>query len=344
VQVLVIGYGKIGQIKALLWRSLGAVVYVYDINPSVIQKALDDGYKSYVGRIPDQELIVDISSPAGQHYISLQWLVDNISSPLQYILIEKPLVSSVEELTKFTSISESLRSKLILNESYFSSRGLRKLVDSVNEKPLHVEIELSKNRLDDIANGRFFDYKLGAIGIETPHMLAILQMLDLSIHNIDISEANLYVDSKQTENQGFEIFFTTNGTSVVLRSFLGDFSSTNSQIIKSNSTVRSINIHTKLRDFRLEFDPAPKLPRYHSRLTIRRINENKESVSEFADDHLREHMVQFQNKDPVNPLIMFNNAVHLSTVLHTLKDSVKVIDVPARTAEISQQIITQEGV
>ncbi len=343
MHVLVIGYGKIGQIKALLWKSLGVTVYVHDVSQPVVHKAVNDGFKSYKECLTGKKLTIDISTPAEQHYNSLKWAIETISSSIDQILIEKPLASSLEELANFTSLEENLKSKLTLNESYFSSAGLLQLMNSIDETPLHIEIELSKNRLDDVAHGRFFDHSLGAVGIETPHMLAILQMLHIPLNKISVSYASLYVDSRQIENQGFEMSFMTAGTSVLLRSFLGDFTRSESRLIKSNRTIRYVKVRTKLNDYVLEFDPAPDLQRYHSRLTMRQSGKTKSTVSEFTDNHLKEHMLHLQNEDPVNPLLSFDNAVYLSSLLNKFRDSFNYTKIDSQLMETRPALITRKG-
>lgn len=343
VQVLVIGYGKIGQIKALLWESLGATVYVHDVSQPAVQKALNDGLKSYKECVTGKKLTIDISTPAEQHYKSLKWAIETISSSIDQILIEKPLASSLEELANFTSLEETVKSKLRLNESYFSSAGLLQLMTSIDETPSHIEIELSKNRLDEIARGRFFDHNLGAVGIETPHMLAILQMLHIPLEKICVSYASLYVDSRQIENQGFEMSFIAAGISVLLRSFLGDFTRSESRLIKSNRMARYVKVRTKLNDYVLEFDPAPDLQRYHSRLTMRQSGQSKPVVSEFTDNHLKEHMLHLQNKDPVNPLLEFENAVYLSSLLNKFRDNLDDIKIDSQLMGTTPVPITRKG-
>lgn len=338
MQVLVIGYGKIGRIKASLWQSLGASVYVHDVSNAVLQKAVVDGFKTVDQCSASEDLTLDISTPAGQHFSSLEWGVQASVSPIHQILIEKPLASSPVELKKFKKLGMSTRSKIVLNESYFSSIGLRKLAATVDTTPQHIAIELSKNRLQDITNGRFFDYELGALGIETPHMIAILQMLNVAVDQASISKAILHVDSNRVENQGFEISLQSNGTDVVLRSFLGDFSFSSTGEMKSNKTIRNIMVRTQSQNITLEFDPARDLPRYHSRLTIQEID-NNQVTTEFADDHLRKHMAQLQNKDPVNSFLGFDNAAYLSDTLSKLRGSFKIDRIPDHTIET----ITQEG-
>lgn len=343
MHVLIIGYGKIGQIKARLWKSLDATVYIYDSKASAIKKALGIGYQPYNNCLTVDELIIDISSPSEQHYKSLVWAINKFQKSIKLILIEKPLTSSKNELEYFLSLDESIKSKIVLNESYFSSTGLLKLIKTISGAPAYVEIELSKNRLFDIAQGRFFDKNLGSIGIETPHMLAILQMLGIQVNNIEITYANLYIKLGQIENQGFEIHFSSNGTAIVLKSFLGDFTCSESKLMYSNSTVRRVKVRTKTQECILEFDPATMLPRYHSRLTSRRFSQQNKRVREFADDHLKQHMLQLTNGCPVNHLLRFDNAIHLSSILIQLRDNVKVIHLTNDNGGTPQEILTKKG-
>jgi len=102
-------------------------------------------------------------------------------------------------------------------------------------------------------------------------------------------------------------------------------------------------VRTETNDYVLEFDPASDLPRYHSRLTSSQLSQSKTTVTEFADDHLREHMLQFQKNDSINSLLKFDNAVYLSSVLSKLRSSFNVISISNVLMETMPQSVAQKG-
>jgi predicted dehydrogenase len=184
--VLVVGFGKIGAIKSEIWKSLGAEVYVYDVSPSANKRIIEAGYTPFtlLDDTTIKELIVDISTPAAKHATALDWALSTLSVCPRIILLEKPLVSSEAELAVLLDVLKSNPDvnlqHIFVNESYYASTALRKVKELVGESGESIQgltVDLSKNRIMDNDNGRFFDYELGAIGIEMPHMIAIAQYM-----------------------------------------------------------------------------------------------------------------------------------------------------------------------
>jgi predicted dehydrogenase len=204
MQVLIIGYGTIGRVKARVWKSLGLDVLVYDTSLNAIVRARNDGYAIYVPRTSlHGEYLVDISTPAGHHWQALEWALANGPACPRAVLIEKPLASNETEIQAFRALNDSALGKhlahnIFINESYVSSSALailKRSIEAVGEIIESLEVELSKNRLADNSQGRFFDRYLNAIGHEVPHMLAVLQMFGFDVEQVLRSKpATLYID------------------------------------------------------------------------------------------------------------------------------------------------------
>ncbi len=332
MRVLIIGYGKIGRIKAFLWKKLGFKVYIFDINNNAEIRALKDGFKLFDGVI-DKDTIVDISSSSGQHFNSLKWLIDYPLTNLpKLILIEKPLFSSDTENNLYkkllkTNKQKNLMDRIYLNDSYYESEGLKLLVNSIDSKIKKIIIELSKNRLHDIENGRFSDEELMSIGIEVPHILAVLQILNIDLKKIGDIQSRIFKDSEKEQNQGTVIKFKNEETTIEISSFLGDFKISDDTIAFANNDVRKVIIETINKDFLLEFDPIKGLPRYHSRLSTNDKQNKVNKVVTIQDNHLVAHMKKLIVGEQNKKLTGYDNAEFLARLLIDFKNRSHILKI-----------------
>lgn len=335
MNVLLIGFGKIGQIKAALWQSMGLTVLVYDISPRAQELIVKSGYQVITPVTLKElqlsnELIIDVSTPASTHASALAWALDTLAPNYpMYILLEKPVVSSAEELRTLALTlarhSDFDKNNLIVNESYFSSVALHEvkaMIDESGEELKLVSVELSKNRISDNDNGRFFDYSLGALGIEMPHMVAILQYFGLSLSELACQSPKLYVDRDRFDNQGFTMHYKDNRTSVELKSFLGNFRvSNNSAHQKNEGIIRVLELATKSRHYKIIFDPAPGVPRYHAKIVVADKTENVISETVISDNHLRQHLRQLSSNQKLDTgnLSSLDNGLKIAGILLKLQ-------------------------
>ena len=229
--MLVVGYGKIGRVKSFIWSSLGRDVCVYDTSIHKNEQAELDGFRLFKPDVPfDEDLIIDISTPASCHLGSLRWTFDNIKRHPRTILIEKPLVSSREELKALVKLlsktDEQLRRRIAVNESYYLSLALDRIIKNIeyeSSKITKVRMELSKNRLEDVWNGRFVDEHLGPMGIELPHMIAMAQRLGFDPRRFLVRDVSIFQDGNMVHNEGFRLELSHELTSIAMESYLGAF-------------------------------------------------------------------------------------------------------------------------
>lgn len=94
MNVLIIGFGTIGKIKARVWKSKNLQVLIYDKNRS----------EEYVGMNKDYAIVsnlnsikhvdyIDICTPSGTHVSLLKEILKRRIN-FENVLIEKPLFSS----------------------------------------------------------------------------------------------------------------------------------------------------------------------------------------------------------------------------------------------------------
>ena len=297
-KVLILGCGTIGRIKARLWLSQGADVYLYDTNPVQIDNllAIDERLRRF--KHDTDGYIVDISTPSNRHASSLLWAIETIQNP-KTILIEKPICTNPSDKALINQLLRDYKHvPVYVNESYFWSSALdwlsSQLVEN-HETIVSIEINLSKNRLADAKVGRFFDKELETYGIEVPHAFAVLQKLGFD--KFKVCENTLYRDKETSVNQGVHIALSdVNKRTITIDSFLGDFMIQNGQVMQ-NSLTRQIAVTTdKNNSYHISFDPAPNERRFKSVIIV---NDTERIVLE--DDHLRKHLecIQAGNLDAI---------------------------------------------
>jgi len=348
MRILIIGYGKIGRVKASIWKSLGCEVYVYDVKKAAMDSAKSDGLNLYTDSSKMVgDYILDISTPAGQHFKSLHWALGHGAGHPKAILIEKPLASTTDECTLFedfmkTDAGQKFANKIFVDESYYSSPSLNLLKETIQknkEEILSLEIELSKPRLPDRVSGRFFDVELGALGVEAPHMLAILQLLGQNLSSFKPEAVYLFVDEQRIENQALLLTAQNKGIAISLISYLGDFRVKGGKLVKNNGIKRHVKIATNKSHYFLELDPVTALPRMRARLQIKSPENNRRVLIPIDDDHLKNHLSYFlsgQSLAPNAELFEMKNAMLVSkTLIATRRQSRTILlknFVPSTTA------------
>jgi predicted dehydrogenase len=334
MDVLILGYGKIGQIKGRIWQSLGRKVHVYDPDERKAAQIEADGNVAYQpGQRLGDDLVIDISTPSGAHTSSLAWILAKPELRPRTIFAEKPLVSSLDELAKLeellaTPAAKGIREKIIVNESYYLSSALEYLIGEIRRLSATVtgvRVDLSKNRLADVSKGRFVDAHLGPMGIETPHMLAMLQALGFDFGDLSITKSVIFQDPMDVHNAGFRVDLAKNDIPVVIESYLGDFRVLDSgKLAPNDGIVRVLEVTTDKATLRIEFDPVPGLPRYISRV----------GTKEIEDNHLGKHWAEIHRGYPkeLKRYTGVDNALATSQFLLRLRAEAEVVSVPSTGA------------
>lgn len=338
MHVLVIGYGKIGRIKALNWQSLGRQVIVFDTNTEKRQQATTDGFALFEDSHKYRDLIADISTPASFHLTSLEWMLSHVTPMPRSVLIEKPLVSNETELNQLMQLLDAnptLNDRLVVNESYHLSTALRYVAQDIvksGAKITSIKAELSKNRLNDIAQGRFTDDYLGPLGIELPHMIAMVQALGMELKHIDIQDVAIVEDKHTPHNSGFTIDLRANGISVTMSSYLGNFRLDNDRPVLNKDIVRSLEVETTAKVYKVLFDPVAGHQRYMSEVsTVDPTFKATERIV-MEDNHLKENLQKLHRKTKhtdIDRLLSIHNSVAVSNFIFELKKAAQHKDIAA---------------
>lgn len=345
-RVLILGCGTIGRIKALLWLRLGCAVYVYDNNASQMQQILrtDSRLKPFDSHLDNDIDLVDISTPNDQHAICLRWTFETIPD-IKTVLIEKPICSNAEDKVLIEDLLHKNNKALVyVNETYFWSDGLkwiRARLRHDHDQITDISINLSKNRLADLKNGRFFDHDLESYGIELPHAYAILQTLDFSLDALVVEKNINYKSQTNLSNQGLSLQLKDDQDRFIqVFSFLGNFRVVDGHIMK-NHLERSVRIKTKNgREYKVEFDPAPGLDRYKSRITV---DEKTEFIVD--DNHMKTHLKNALHgvvDDRIAHYLSPSNSLKIYDLIKSKSDGWHIEFIPDNV--ISKYTVVGEGV
>ncbi|MGT2686173.1 dehydrogenase [Streptococcus porcinus] len=265
--ILIIGFGKIGKIKADKWLSRGYNVYVKDLKFSSMKllnknvNVLDDLSREY--------FTIEICTPTNDHLRVLKTIVKTYL--YSYISIEKPLCNKLEDLEEMILLVESqphLSKKVFANEQYFFSKIIEKLLQAECfslDKTKEITIDFSKDRIKDNENGRFLDQEILGYGIELPHIIAVISYLGISLEKFKkgIFVNTIYIKDLEKHDYSIEISSCINQMVVKITSNLGSFAIREGKIKGGDvKTVRRVTIDDKI----ITFDPHPKLERYTSEL------------------------------------------------------------------------------
>lgn len=301
--VLTVGFGKAGSVlHGPHWLNEGFNIVATDTNPARLETAyLSDTMRvaQEAGRLTTldslSELsappsIIDITTASGHHEEAVNRTLEALDRhgvrgrDLTW-LIEKPIVSSEAEGQRLMSLFEAGDldlEKVFVNENYVASRGVDqavKIVEQGSSPVTQVDVVFYKNRLPDEQDEkkpRFVDRGLNAFGIEVSHMLAVGQGLSgMNEHTpTEIIQSDYYHDVHGVDgSEGTYTIVRANDSGVILRMAqgLGPFEMDADGNRTPNAKPGIIRYATAEQadghQVRVDFDPVPGIPRYHSKIT-----------------------------------------------------------------------------
>lgn len=172
----IVGLGNVGRLHGAILSAQGRPFIGVDPNPAA------DCFRSFdelPRPIRDQIGFWHICTPTGLHLSVVRRILE--FNERARLLIEKPICQR-DQLSAMRSVLACCpEARVLVNEQYRYSAALHWL-RSTREKrshaaPIHIEIEMSKNRQSDVANGRFVDNQAGVFGYEWPHLTTALSVL-----------------------------------------------------------------------------------------------------------------------------------------------------------------------
>lgn len=212
-----IGFGKIARIHDEQLQKHGVLtVGILEVDPERIRAIEQVGLRA-IGSLQEAVSIrpdfYDICTPTHARLEILRQLC--ALDPLANILIEKP-ICDFQDVAQIQQVLQQHRGRIVINENYASSNVTLAVQDELAIRgitPTRVIIESTKNRGADFLAGRFIDTRLGALGYEGSHLLALIgafgegytkaHLLDSDIDNIALSQPDfLPQETVHLVNQG----------------------------------------------------------------------------------------------------------------------------------------------
>lgn len=309
-KVLIIGLGKIGQLKAKIYKELGYFVIGLDKDTNINKLTNMDEIVHSLSMLDLNSINhIDICVPTKYHIILLQDLLSLKNTAR--IIVEKPLCSNHADLEVFQKLGTIYpNAEIIYSENYLFSSTLDKLEELIKQYSLTVQLiiaEFSKDRKSDILAGRFVDGELEGFGIEIPHILAILEYLGFGISQVNSLETddlivgrellprqgNIKITAETIKNQTIEIFQSLDGRINHVSEFykIPHIGST------INRTYRILELLCK-EGFviAVQFEPIEDLQRFISRVTLYK---DKQLIVSFdyADNTLRTLITNIEDQN-----------------------------------------------
>ncbi|MFF5176358.1 hypothetical protein ACFY3U_27575 [Micromonospora sp. NPDC000089] len=174
MRAVIVGLGNIGRRYARFLQEYGFENVLVD----------SDGRFSHrrVAEVDDPRG-VDVwivSTPTADHLAVVQEILE--LAPMAAVLLEKPACHPEQISTLAWLASRYREARLLVNDVYAHSATVATLASITHARATHdpvaqITVEFSKNRLQDVADGRFVDSVYGDVGYEWFHMLSILRAL-----------------------------------------------------------------------------------------------------------------------------------------------------------------------
>lgn len=196
-----IGYGKIARIHDEQLRQHGVqTIGILEISPERIRDLEQAGFRA-IGSVREavslQPDFYDICTPTHARLEILRQLCT--LDPQANILIEKP-ICDFQDIAQIQQLLQHHRGRIVVNENYASSSvtvAVQQELASRGITASRLIVESTKNRGADFLAGRFIDRRLGALGYEGSHLLALIgefgegyemsRLLDSDVDSIQIS-------------------------------------------------------------------------------------------------------------------------------------------------------------
>ncbi|MDH6580503.1 Gfo/Idh/MocA family oxidoreductase [Kitasatospora sp. MAP5-34] len=176
MRVAVIGVGRIGGLHVANLRAASHRTVTVDLRPEADFRDVREVPDALVPQIDAWV----VSTPTHLHLQTLRQILTRARAAR--VLLEKPAAVPSELAALSRTLDEHPDARVVVNNVYANSSAVHQLAGSVRRlsasDPIRrITIEFTKNRLSDVAAGRFVDTDYGEIGYEWFHMLAILREL-----------------------------------------------------------------------------------------------------------------------------------------------------------------------
>lgn len=183
IRACVVGYDVAGRLHAQLLVEQGIQISAIDPKHQDLPKTHRDFGRSVtdLSRVLAAEIdLWTVCCPTTDHLPVLRAILER--NPHARVLVEKPACQG-HEVEQFAALLATHRNaRVLVNDQYLHSQALPRLTRAVADYEPTAALDLigitfTKDRSNDIAQGRFIDRTYGVLGYEWLHMLAVLRQL-----------------------------------------------------------------------------------------------------------------------------------------------------------------------
>lgn len=267
----------------------------------------------------------DICTCTASHVATIEKIVQ--ISPDANILVEKP-ICLLSQLDELKNVLKPFRGRIIVNENYQVSQVTKVVREQINQlglEPTRIISEMTKNRSNDIAKGRFLDEEHFAFGYEGSHLIANVLTLGKDYAptiSCGVTYQGMYVSyptyKKYLPKQGSvkKCYLSNNDTEVTLYTsmegkigFLFPHSPYNNNNIPAEdyyTRYRVLAVKDEVRNLTVVgyYEPVVNLPRTMGMVMVLENDQLKECISPIEDDTMQLFMnqaVDYFNDKGENP-------------------------------------------
>ena len=178
MKVVQIGCGSAASLHRQAFPPEVEIIAVVDADPQKVELAKREGFPAFSSillvpqKFKSHVDFWDVCVPNEEHLPVMRELLHMGATK---ILVEKPICvpSQIKEMKKL--LDNFPEAQVCVEETYLSSTVVEKVREKAKKYQLispHIIVEKSKNRINDVLDGRFLDPELGVFGLETPHSVA----------------------------------------------------------------------------------------------------------------------------------------------------------------------------
>jgi len=329
MKVIQIGNGNVAKMHRGCFVGEATVIAIIEIDPVKRKRAEEEGFSTFpdIVSLPPRLLkevdLWDICIPDESHVPIMEYV---LGIGFKNILVEKPICvpSQTERLENL--LRKFPEAQICVEETYTSSEVVRIVREQSEQCGMthpRILMEQSKNRMQDIINGRFIDKELGVFALEVPHSLTAVaatgeKRRPSSVRDCDVLlEAMELPSGEMLPRQGWGAisYFTEDGCEVEICSAMdGKVLHPLSEIdaptnIPFGSPIRYRILILEEGNTKIigQFEPITGLPRFVGRMFVYK-NEILRDEIQVEDRPMNRHIAkaihyfQGKGKNPAPPL------------------------------------------
>ncbi|MFH1423470.1 MAG: Gfo/Idh/MocA family oxidoreductase [Candidatus Nealsonbacteria bacterium] len=343
MKIIQIGNGNVAKMHRECFTRESMVIAVIETNPAKLKRAKEEGFSAFPDiaslplRLMEEADLWDICAPDENHYPMMKKILE---MGFKKILVEKPICqpSQIQAMRKL--LANFPNAKICVEETYASSQvvaTIREMCEKYRIFHPKILMEQSKNRMQDIVNGRFVDKELGVFALEVPHSFTAvtatgIKRLPSVIQSVLLDDMKLPSgEILPRQGKGRIAYITEDGCEVIILSAMdGNILHPLPEInapatIPFGSPVRYRIIVIEEDPYKIigQFEPIPGWPRFIGRVLVYSKGVLRDEFK-IEDKSMNQHIAKAvryfrgEEKNPAPPLEALSLVIFLNKVIQRL--------------------------